>query len=94
MDSMTLGTRVKHPKYGYGTILRLEGNGDDLKVTISFVSHGLRKMIAKHAELEIITDQKSSGFRRRVGPARDEKSSQVPLLGIFMLHVIGARASN
>jgi DNA helicase-2/ATP-dependent DNA helicase PcrA len=48
-----LGTRVKHAKYGYGTILRSEGSGDDLKLTISFISHGLKKMIAKYAELEI-----------------------------------------
>jgi DNA helicase-2/ATP-dependent DNA helicase PcrA len=48
-----LGTRVKHAKYGYGTILRTEGAGDDLKLTVSFISHGLKKMIAKYAELEI-----------------------------------------
>jgi len=50
----TLGTRVKHAKYGYGTILRTEGSGDDLKLTVSFISHGLKKMIAKYAELEIV----------------------------------------
>ena len=49
----TLGTRVKHAKYGYGTILRTEGSGDDLKLTVSFISHGLKKMIAKYADLEI-----------------------------------------
>jgi DNA helicase-2/ATP-dependent DNA helicase PcrA len=49
----TLGTRVKHAKYGYGTILRTEGSGDDLKLTVSFISHGLKKMIAKYAELEL-----------------------------------------
>src|SRR5262245_49318467 len=38
-----LGTRVKHPKYGYGTILRTEGAGEDLKLTISFISYGLKK---------------------------------------------------
>jgi DNA helicase-2/ATP-dependent DNA helicase PcrA len=49
----TLGMRVKHSKYGHGTILRTEGSGDDLKLTISFISHGLKKMVAKYAELEI-----------------------------------------
>ena len=52
-ETWTLGTRVKHAKYGYGTILRTEGAGDDLKLTVSFISHGLKKMIAKYAELEI-----------------------------------------
>jgi DNA helicase-2/ATP-dependent DNA helicase PcrA len=50
----TLGTRVKHAKYGYGTILRTEGSGDDLKLTVSFISYGLKKMIAKYAELETV----------------------------------------
>jgi ATP-dependent DNA helicase UvrD/PcrA len=50
----TLGTRVKHAKYGYGTILRTEGSGDDLKLTVSFISYGLKKMIAKYAELELV----------------------------------------
>jgi DNA helicase-2/ATP-dependent DNA helicase PcrA len=50
----SLGTRVKHAKYGYGTILRTEGAGDDLKLTVSFISHGLKKMIAKYAELEVV----------------------------------------
>jgi DNA helicase-2/ATP-dependent DNA helicase PcrA len=48
----TMGTRVKHPKFGKGTILRTEGDGDEMKLTISFVSYGLKKMIAKYAELE------------------------------------------
>ena len=49
----TMGTRVRHPKYGNGTILRTEGDGDDMKLTISFMSHGLKKLIAKYAELEV-----------------------------------------
>ncbi|MBI2150111.1 MAG: UvrD-helicase domain-containing protein [Acidobacteria bacterium] len=49
----TLGTRVKHAKYGYGTVLRTEGSGDEVKLTVSFINHGLKKMIAKYAELEI-----------------------------------------
>src|SRR5262245_4464163 len=49
----TMGTRVKHPRYGQGTILRTEGEGDEMKLTISFLSHGLKKLIAKYAELEL-----------------------------------------
>jgi DNA helicase-2/ATP-dependent DNA helicase PcrA len=49
-----MGTRIRHPKYGNGTILRTEGDGDDLKLTISFMSHGLKKMIAKYADLEVV----------------------------------------
>jgi len=49
----TMGTRVRHAKFGNGTILRTEGDGDDMKLTISFMTHGLKKMIAKYAELEL-----------------------------------------
>ncbi len=44
--------REASPSIGNGTILRTEGDGDEMKLTISFMSHGLKKMIAKYAELE------------------------------------------
>jgi DNA helicase-2/ATP-dependent DNA helicase PcrA len=47
----SMGTRVKHAKYGYGTILRVEGEGEEMKLTVSFVNFGLKKMIARYAEL-------------------------------------------
>ncbi len=45
------GTVVKHPKYGTGTIVRREGEGDDAKITVSFQRHGLKKLIEKYAGL-------------------------------------------
>ena len=50
----SLGARVKHPKYGFGTILRTEGTGGGMKLTISFSNYGLKKMIAKYASLETV----------------------------------------
>jgi len=46
------GTTVDHPKYGRGTIVRREGEGDDAKLTVMFPGHGLRKLIAKYAQLK------------------------------------------
>ena len=46
------GSRVRHPKYGRGTIMRLEGDGADAKLTVHFQQHGLKKLIAKYAALE------------------------------------------
>jgi DNA helicase-2/ATP-dependent DNA helicase PcrA len=43
------GSIVRHPKYGRGTILRREGEGDDAKLTISFPGYGLKKIIEKFA---------------------------------------------
>jgi DNA helicase II / ATP-dependent DNA helicase PcrA len=47
-----LGCRVRHSKYGYGTVLHREGEGDDTKLTISFAGHGVKKVIEKYADLE------------------------------------------
>jgi DNA helicase-2/ATP-dependent DNA helicase PcrA len=43
------GSMVRHPKYGRGTVLRREGDGDDAKLTISFPGYGLKKIIEKFA---------------------------------------------
>ena len=44
---------VQHPKYGRGTILRREGDGEDAKLTISFPGYGLKKIVAKYAGIRI-----------------------------------------
>lgn len=46
------GSKIVHPKYGRGTVMRVEGDGDDAKLTVSFVSAGLKKLIAKYAGIE------------------------------------------
>ena len=46
------GARVRHPKFGYGTVLRREGQGDDTKLTVSFPGVGLKKLMEKFADLE------------------------------------------
>jgi DNA helicase II / ATP-dependent DNA helicase PcrA len=48
-----LGSTIDHPKFGRGTIMRLEGSGEDAKVTVSFPEHGLKKMVAKFAGIKI-----------------------------------------
>ena len=47
------GARVRHPLFGVGTVLRREGEGDDLKVTVSFPGVGAKKLVARFAGLEI-----------------------------------------
>jgi DNA helicase-2/ATP-dependent DNA helicase PcrA len=46
------GSIVTHPKYGRGTVLRREGDGDDAKLTISFPGYGLKKIIEKFAGIK------------------------------------------
>ena len=46
------GTVVEHPKYGTGTIVRREGDGEDAKLTIHFQRYGLKKLVEKYAGLK------------------------------------------
>ena len=46
------GTVVEHPKYGKGTIVRREGDGDDAKIVVIFQRHGMKKLIEKYAGLK------------------------------------------
>jgi DNA helicase-2/ATP-dependent DNA helicase PcrA len=47
------GSVVQHPKYGRGTVLRREGEGDDAKLTISFPGYGLKKIVEKFAGIRV-----------------------------------------
>jgi DNA helicase-2/ATP-dependent DNA helicase PcrA len=48
------GQRVRHSKYGEGTVLVREGSGDDTKLTVMFARHGIKKLMEKFANLEKI----------------------------------------
>jgi DNA helicase-2/ATP-dependent DNA helicase PcrA len=45
---------VRHPLFGVGTVLRREGGGDDLKLTVSFPGMGAKKLVARFAGLEVL----------------------------------------
>jgi DNA helicase-2/ATP-dependent DNA helicase PcrA len=48
------GQRVRHAKYGEGTVLVREGEGDDAKLTVMFPRHGLKKLMERFANLQKI----------------------------------------
>lgn len=48
------GQRVRHAKYGEGTVLMREGEGEDTKLTVMFARHGMKKLMEKFANLEKI----------------------------------------
>ncbi|HEV3316238.1 MAG TPA: UvrD-helicase domain-containing protein [Candidatus Angelobacter sp.] len=50
--SLKPGQRVKHPKYGEGTVYQREGEGENAKVTVQFPRFGLKKLVEKYAQLE------------------------------------------
>jgi DNA helicase-2/ATP-dependent DNA helicase PcrA len=46
------GSRVLHGKYGEGTVILREGDGEDAKLTVHFAKFGVKKLIEKFAQLQ------------------------------------------
>ena len=44
-----IGSKVRHAKFGVGTILGAEGEGEDTKLTVSFPGYGQKKFMAQYA---------------------------------------------
>jgi len=52
VDHLQVGMRVRHPDWGIGTIKERIGEGEDLKVVVTFAGVGRKKLAAKFAHLE------------------------------------------
>ncbi len=48
-----VGTRVRHLKFGVGTIIEVEGDGADRKITVSFQDFGPKKLLERYANLQL-----------------------------------------
>ncbi len=53
MPELAEGIRVRHPRFGPGVVLALDGFGTDLKATIEFDDEGRKKVVVKYANLEL-----------------------------------------
>jgi DNA helicase-2/ATP-dependent DNA helicase PcrA len=51
--AVTRGARVRHPTLGRGSVMSLEGSGDDARITVYFERWGKRKLVARYAKLEV-----------------------------------------
>jgi DNA helicase-2/ATP-dependent DNA helicase PcrA len=47
-----LGSKVRHPEFGVGTVLDCEEDGEETKLTVSFPGYGRKKLIERYAGLE------------------------------------------
>ena len=50
-----VGDRVRHMKFGDGTVTAVVAGGRDYEVTVDFDSHGTKKMFASFAKLKKIS---------------------------------------
>jgi DNA helicase-2/ATP-dependent DNA helicase PcrA len=46
-----VGRRVRHPKYGTGTIVAVEGEDEDRKLTVRFSDYGVKILVERYAQL-------------------------------------------
>ena len=49
--SSSRGGRVRHPEYGVGVVLLVEGSGDQEKLTVYFDRAGRKKFVARFSNL-------------------------------------------
>jgi DNA helicase-2/ATP-dependent DNA helicase PcrA len=47
-----VGTQVHHQHFGRGVVQKREGDGDQLKLTVVFRDHGIKKVLAKFAPMQ------------------------------------------
>jgi len=49
-----MGQKVRHPEYGVGTVVGVEGEDDDRRVSVSFPGRGTKKFVERYAQLQPI----------------------------------------
>jgi DNA helicase II / ATP-dependent DNA helicase PcrA len=52
MTGVRPGMRVRHAQFGVGNVISIEEHNDDMKITVRFVSVGVKKLLSKYAKLE------------------------------------------
>lgn len=53
-SGFTLGQRVRHSKFGEGTVVSLEGSGEHSRLQIAFPGQGIKWLVAAYARLETV----------------------------------------
>jgi DNA helicase-2/ATP-dependent DNA helicase PcrA len=51
-----VGQNVQHERFGKGKITKLEGVGNDQKATVFFPHHGIKNLIVRFANLQILDE--------------------------------------
>ena len=47
-----MGRKVRHPEFGVGTIIAIEGDEDDRRLSVTFPGRGTKKFVERYAQLE------------------------------------------
>ncbi len=53
--SLSEGCRIEHQRFGIGTVLKIEGTGENTKATVEFQNAGTKQLILKFAKFTILS---------------------------------------
>jgi DNA helicase-2/ATP-dependent DNA helicase PcrA len=48
------GARIEHMRFGVGTVVRIEGTGENTKATVEFTNAGTKQLLLKFAKFKIL----------------------------------------
>ena len=52
--AVDIGSNVRHPTFGEGVVLGVEGAGDAMRVTVRFRHAGIKRLMLKYASLQVL----------------------------------------
>ena len=53
--SLSEGCRIEHQRFGIGTVLKIEGTGENTKATVEFQNAGTKQLLLKFAKFTILS---------------------------------------
>ena len=48
------GCKIEHQRFGIGTVIKIEGTGENTKATVEFRNTGTKQLLLKFAKFKII----------------------------------------
>lgn len=54
LESLSVGTKIEHQRFGVGTVTRIEGTGENTKATVDFELTGTKQLLLKFARFKIV----------------------------------------
>ena len=55
VGSLSEGCRIEHQRFGIGTVLKIEGTGENTKATVEFQNAGTKQLLLKFAKFTILS---------------------------------------
>ncbi len=53
-ETLPPGTQVRHPMFGVGQVMSVDGSGGEARITVYFPKGGKKRLIAKYANLQVL----------------------------------------